>query len=391
MSLQKNGIMPVSLYKKAWALCLSVLTPPRSRMKLLRTATLVIAASAVLVASLPAEARFGGGTSSSHASPSFSRGGGLSAGNSIGMSRPSVAASVRNGTATNVAAPRTTTTTQTTSTTVSSSSYRQGSDGRTYNTQGQYYNPQTHSWVMPALAGAAVGYGVARLTEPHGYAGGGMQPLAQPGYAAPQAVYGSVGGAPMTVTPVMMAPRHGFLSFLVGILLILAIGAFIVILYRKFGASAPSDYDRGYRAAPSFGDEEERTRTTRTTRVTTTTTQAADPQAVELDGIAKQIFRDLQMADARRDVAALKNATEPAVFDALRPGIEERTSDKEVVIDSLTAKVVDVSQTSDGVVASVHYVARIREDGQSVDVNEIWNFVKAPGQSQWKVAGVDQV
>src|SRR5260370_41981380 len=146
-------------------------------MKLLRTATIIEAASAVLVASLPAEARFGGGISASHASTS-SRGGGLSSGNSIGLSRPNVQASVRNGSATNVAAPRTTTTTQTTSTTVTSSSYRRGSDGRTYNSQGQYYNPQTHSWVMPALAGAAVGYGVARLTEPHGYAAGGMQPLA---------------------------------------------------------------------------------------------------------------------------------------------------------------------------------------------------------------------
>ena len=59
---------------------------------------------------------------------------------------------------------------------------------------------------------------------------------------------------------------------------------------------------------------------------------------------------------------------------------------------TLNADLAGFETTSTEYVASVKFRGRLKENGDLVDVEEIWNLVKArEGRSGWLLAGIEQV
>jgi predicted lipid-binding transport protein (Tim44 family) len=110
---------------------------------------------------------------------------------------------------------------------------------------------------------------------------------------------------------------------------------------------------------------------------------------------AKQAFIQLQAANDKGDLEALKELTTDEMFNTIRDEISARGGvAQQVEVISLNAEVVEV--VTEGYIhwASVRFSGALREDANSVPEKfvEVWNMKKTvDGSSGWLLAGIQQV
>ena len=108
--------------------------------------------------------------------------------------------------------------------------------------------------------------------------------------------------------------------------------------------------------------------------------------------IAKMIFIRLQAANDAGDLDDLRRFTTPEMFAELRIDLQDRAgSGQHTDVERVEAKIVDFAAEDGRQIVSVRFQGRIREDGESVDFDEVWHLSKPEGDcSQWAIAGIQQ-
>ncbi len=108
--------------------------------------------------------------------------------------------------------------------------------------------------------------------------------------------------------------------------------------------------------------------------------------------IAKMIFIRLQAANDAGDLDDLRRFTTPEMFAELRIDLQDRAgTGQHTDVERVEAKIVDFAAEDGRQIVSVRFQGRIREDGESVDFDEVWHLSKPEGDgSQWAIAGIQQ-
>jgi len=108
--------------------------------------------------------------------------------------------------------------------------------------------------------------------------------------------------------------------------------------------------------------------------------------------VAKMIFIRLQAANDAGDLDDLRRFTTPEMFAELRIDLQDRTgAGQHTDVERVEAKIVDFAAEEGRQIVSVRFQGRIREDGESVDFDEVWHLAKPEGDgSQWAIAGIQQ-
>lgn len=204
-----------------------------------------------------------------------------------------------------------------------------------------------------------------------GGSGGGypMQAQAPMGHVAPM--------APVQMQqPVQSSGGFGFGSFL--LLLILAGVGYVV--YRRFVANGG---DVGaIKRSLNVGMPK---------AAAPVAPVAATANALEV--MAKQFFTDLQDLNNRGDLATLKTKTTSDLYEVLAEDIRTRGEPSQTSVVSVKATVVDEANEGNRQIVSVRFEALVSENpNQAAEpVDEVWHFVKDNGDTNYKLAGIEQV
>jgi predicted lipid-binding transport protein (Tim44 family) len=125
----------------------------------------------------------------------------------------------------------------------------------------------------------------------------------------------------------------------------------------------------------------------------TTSTIPAEFNQTAFIRIAKSHFIRLQNAYDVKNMADIREFTTPEVFAEIQLQLAERgTATNYTEVVELTADLNHVEQQAGDDIASVSFTGTIKEspDASAQAFEETWHFKKAPYESQWKVAGVEQ-
>lgn len=191
-------------------------------------------------------------------------------------------------------------------------------------------------------------------------------------------------------------------SMLTGILLVVAIIAGVVILMRLMGRKAPQP---AAAAAGAGGQQTAHFEPVRqpaggvgsTLQPGAGPVAAAIPAGFDADGFvghAKSAFLELQAANDRRDLDAIREMTTDDMFQAIKADLDARgNTAQQVDVVRVDAQLLEV--TTEGSIhwASVRFSGMLREDqaGLPTAFSEIWNLRKAAdGSSGWLLAGIQQ-
>lgn len=341
-----------------------------------RRSLVAVAAIAVAMGSLTAEARVGTPTSRSSSvssspakisAPAPATPARVGGGQSIGMQRPSVMESVRKS-PTVASAPS-----------ASSNSY--SNSGYQATPRAPIAEKKDRSWVAPAAIGAAVGAAATYALTDHdshpapaqvqqqyvpqptsgqgnvsGYQGGVSAPMAAP---APQVV----------MVPPQQAPASSSSSGFVTFMLLMVLGGIGYFAYRRISKDAD--------VRPATGSA----------------VAAVRNSDSELAETAKQMFINLQKLNNEGNLDALKRQTTFDVYSALKSDIENRAQPSTTSVVQLNATVVDKKSEAEDKLISVRFTGLVSEsEDRSPDaIDEVWHFIQRFGQSDWKVAGIEQV
>lgn len=342
----------------------------------------------LLLSSVPSEAAFGRSSTtsssnsyrsstsssssartSSAATTSSARSGGISQGSSIGMTRSNVTNSVRDGSyKQNLPANNSTVagsgTSRDNSTYYRNNNTYYSNEGRGYYNQ-PYQGHSTGALVGAAAAGALAGYllhrdsyGNAYYTNP-GNPGVYYDPNGQVMSSAPAGVVN--GGAPVMYQS--SGSGHGFIFFLLGVLLILLIiGAAVALFSKKKTDGEP--------AMSLFGKNPEE----------------------QLRDDADTFFRNFQKNNRPSQLDWVRQNSDDGFFEAVKDMVVQSPENKEVTVLQLEHELVDLTQEGTKYIGSIRYQARVREtvNGQSEEtpIDEVWHFIY---QGKWRLAGIEQV
>lgn len=351
--------------------------------------TLLIAA--LSAAPMVSYAKLGG---SGHAAPSVSRSAAVSAPSarlggrqSVGMSRPDVAAKVRAQDAANAHAsqPRNV---------AGAPAYVPAAPAAAPHApdpRAQRSGPGWGTVAGAAVAGAAAGYmlGDHHASSVQGHPasvqGASQQTAAAqaPGQndtAVDRSIERSAAQAGLAVnTP----QDKGMGLGVVLVLLLLATGAYFVVTRSRAGTATTGA--PGMQKAVSYNGSG-------------TSSGGAAPGRLagteDLQAVALEAFRNLQDANNRGDLAFLRAHTTSGMFEAVKNIIDQRAGRMEQTsIVTMQAAVVDRIENEDqSITISIHFNGTISEnpDAPPEGLSEVWHFVDA-GHGDWKLAGIDQV
>jgi predicted lipid-binding transport protein (Tim44 family) len=122
------------------------------------------------------------------------------------------------------------------------------------------------------------------------------------------------------------------------------------------------------------------------------------PAGFDADGFvrhAKQAFIELQAANDRNDLEALREMSTDEMYDVLKQAITERGSaTQSVEVVTLNANLIEVVTEGNLHWASVKFSGTLREESNAAPqpFEEIWNLRKPiDGSAGWLLAGVQQV
>ena len=108
---------------------------------------------------------------------------------------------------------------------------------------------------------------------------------------------------------------------------------------------------------------------------------------------AKVNYIRLQAANDAGNLDDIRAFTTPEMFAEIQMDIVDRgTQDSATEVVKLEAQVIDVAEESAQYIVSVRFTGDVREDGQLVQVDEVWHLSKPrQGSSGWLVAGIQQM
>lgn len=147
------------------------------------------------------------------------------------------------------------------------------------------------------------------------------------------------------------------------------------VLYLLFGRKKPTSFGSGMMGssapAPMAG-----------------TTHSANPE----DTLSRQMddfFVNFQNNNRPSQLEWIRSNTTPLMFNAVRDMVEGSDDNRKVIVRSMSSEMVDVTATNGTYEGSVRYRATIEDDGETQQVDEVWNFLYDNGR--WKLNGIDQV
>lgn len=119
------------------------------------------------------------------------------------------------------------------------------------------------------------------------------------------------------------------------------------------------------------------------------------PADFDVDGFvrnAKVNYIRLQAANDAGNLDDIRAFTTPEMFAEIQMDIVERGgAAQSTEVLQLNAEVIDVAEEGALYIVSVRFSGEVREDGETVQVNEIWHLSKPRhGGGGWVVAGIQQ-
>lgn len=128
-------------------------------------------------------------------------------------------------------------------------------------------------------------------------------------------------------------------------------------------------------------------------------TQRNIPADFDAEGFlkhARRAFVQLQAANDKGDLAAIRDYTTPELYAALEAEIRSRgDAPQQVNAVTLNADLLDVTTDDKTAIASVRFSGYLRENGEGLpqEFDEIWHVTKdlSDPKSVWLLAGIQQV
>jgi predicted lipid-binding transport protein (Tim44 family) len=106
---------------------------------------------------------------------------------------------------------------------------------------------------------------------------------------------------------------------------------------------------------------------------------------------AKVAFIRLQAAYDQKNRQDLSHFTAPEVFAEIEMQLNERGDDvNRTEVINLNAQLLDVAEQADSLMASVRFTGLMKENNDSVALDEIWHFRRFVGTQNWVVGGIQQ-
>lgn len=106
---------------------------------------------------------------------------------------------------------------------------------------------------------------------------------------------------------------------------------------------------------------------------------------------AKVSFVRLQTAYDQKNLQDLSSFTAPEVFAEIKMQLAERGNEPNTTeVLHLEAELLDASQQSGSMVASVRFTGSIKENGEINSLNEVWHFRQFAPSNEWLVGGIQQ-
>lgn len=327
--------------------------------------------------------------------------GGISQGNSVGMTRSDVSNRVRNGT--NVA-PRNESTVAGNN---PSGSYNSGSNsnrgysnnGYNNNNNNRYNNGYNNGYnntpsrghstgalVGAAAAGAIGGYmlnGILHNRDGSVHNGAGYSNgvpiqnsnagMADNGTANTNGSNYSNGAGYNTSPAMGAAPqKSSFWWSLLGFLLVVLV---IAVLWKLFfGRKKTQNTDTGVNMFNNLVNNK-------------------SPET-EIRDMKDQMFTNFQKNNKPSGLSYIQNNSTPMLFEAIRENIESGSESRVVTVRSLESRLEDITQDGSNYVASVSYKGTVieKDAGQEAvetPINELWNYTY-DGRN-WKLAGIESL
>lgn len=109
---------------------------------------------------------------------------------------------------------------------------------------------------------------------------------------------------------------------------------------------------------------------------------------------AQNVYRHLQAAWDRRDLAEIRGLTTDKVFAEIQEQLRASSETHRTEVLTLTAELLDVREVGSELEASVLFDATIRENGGEANpVKEAWHFTKPKHSSEprWYLDGIQQI
>ena len=244
----------------------------------------------------------------------------------------------------------------------------------------------------------------------------GTQPQQQP--AAGNKWLGPLAGLALGAGLAALFMNNGIAGALGGILMILAVVAVAVFLFRMFrrgqgSQNRPQYAGAGYGGEPPQQPQQEPALRRESTPISTSgaaaphsvaatlsstptpaSTWPVDFDAIEFVKNAKQNFARLQDANDRGDLDTLREVLTQEMFVEVEKDVRTRWgTPQRTEIVSMDATVIDVVTEAKHYVVSVRFVGLIREDNATnpEPCDEVWHLQKpVDGSSGWVVAGIQQ-
>ncbi len=108
---------------------------------------------------------------------------------------------------------------------------------------------------------------------------------------------------------------------------------------------------------------------------------------------AKSCFHRLQRAWSEGDMADVRQFTSDHVFAEIQDRHQQRSGNSDIEVISLKAELLSAHNLGSKQEASVLFEAELMEDGERVEVEEVWHFSRPSNSTQptWFLEGIQQV
>ena len=180
-----------------------------------------------------------------------------------------------------------------------------------------------------------------------------------------------------------------------GLLTWLALGVVILLAVNFFRRRMQPGYQSASHQQQSFRQDAPFNQFTRAHTSDSSNSNFSDspPQFNAEDFLrdAKITFIRLQAAYDEKNTTDLQEFTAPEVFAEIKMQLDERGNEpNKTEVINLNAELLDVSKQSLSNIASVRFTGSLRENGETISLNEIWHFRQFVNSNTWVIGGIQQ-
>ena len=205
--------------------------------------------------------------------------------------------------------------------------------------------------------------------------------------------------------------HNGATGALFGILLLLALVAGAVFLFRMLRGGGAARQPYGYAGADPYIRREPTTTpsafpgggsaaphsvaaSTQSSHDVPTAQAPLDFDAEQFLRHARKHFVELQAAHDRRDLSAIRDFLTPGLYRDIEADVRASgTAPQKTEVVTLNAEVLDVTSEADSYIVSVRFSGLIREEAaaEPQPFSEVWHLEKPMnGRTGWLVSGIQQ-